>query len=209
MLQATVDYKRRKSADKIVHVNFYKYLFYSTAPGLLSIRAGSLLRNSGGVLRNVQRVLVHPNYNSARSVSDIALLQLSSPLELNNSTIRAVPLASQPLPGRTPIQVSGWGNIRTRGPLAAQLKYINTRSITNRNCRRLLSDITNTVLCLRSNRGVGVCFGDSGGPAYNRNADRLVGVVSFGVPPCGSNAPSGFGKISFHYAWLSRNADIQ
>ena len=174
---------------------------------MLSIRAGSVLKDSGGVLRNIYRILIHPNYNSATSVSDIALLHLSTPLELNNGNIRAVPLASQPLAAGSSIYISGWGHIRNGGPLGTQLKYVSAQSITSKRCRQLLGRTTKSLLCLRSNQGTGVCVGDSGGPAYNRNANRLVGVISFGVPPCGTYAPSGFAKISYHYSWLRANSD--
>jgi secreted trypsin-like serine protease len=49
---------------------------------------------SGNQTRNGLRVIVHPNYDSNTLSNDIALIKLSSPLDVTNSSIRTICLPS-------------------------------------------------------------------------------------------------------------------
>ncbi len=60
----------------------------------IKIYAGSIRLRSGNQNRVASRVIMHPFYQSARYENDIALLQLSSPLTMNDSNIGVICIPS-------------------------------------------------------------------------------------------------------------------
>jgi secreted trypsin-like serine protease len=56
----------------------------------ITIYAGSILRWSGSQNRVASHIFVHPNYNSVSYVNDIALLHLTSPLIMSDSSVSAI-----------------------------------------------------------------------------------------------------------------------
>ncbi|XP_070143158.1 hypodermin-A-like [Drosophila kikkawai] len=81
----------------------------------LSVRAGSALKNFGGQLVSVDRVILHQDYVSSTDTleNDIAVLFLASPLELG-PTVQPIKLAEEsPEPG-TNVLVTGWGALHDR-----------------------------------------------------------------------------------------------
>lgn len=64
----------------------------------------------------VSRVLPHPNYYTAQSGADIALLELQDPVNVS-SHVHAItlPPASETFPAGTPCWVTGWGDLDNRG----------------------------------------------------------------------------------------------
>ena len=51
------------------------------------------------------------------------------------------------------------------------------------------------------NGGKDTCSGDSGGPLYDRNAERLVGITSWGSG-CGTTLPAGYARIADQFEWI-------
>jgi secreted trypsin-like serine protease len=60
----------------------------------INVYAGSNDLWSGNQIRNGLRVIVHPNYDPNTLSNDIALIKLSSPLDVTNSSIRTICLPS-------------------------------------------------------------------------------------------------------------------
>jgi secreted trypsin-like serine protease len=60
----------------------------------INVYAGSNNFWSGNQIRNGLRVIVHPNYDSITLSNDIALIKLSYPLEVTNSSIHTICLPS-------------------------------------------------------------------------------------------------------------------
>jgi secreted trypsin-like serine protease len=60
----------------------------------ITIFAGSTLRFSGTQTSIGSNLIVHPSYNHNTYVNDIALLQLASPLSLNDPYVSAICLPS-------------------------------------------------------------------------------------------------------------------
>ena len=58
------------------------------------VYAGSNIYLSGSQNQTVSEIIVHSNYNSAKLVNDIALLRLSSPLDMNDPAVSSICLAS-------------------------------------------------------------------------------------------------------------------
>lgn len=167
------------------------------------MRAGSSRLYTGGVYVSVAETKVHPQYRSF--VNDVALLRLSAKLSFN-SRIKAISLASTEPPSGSAVTISGWGRVRTSGELPTRLKYNTLRSLSNAQCKRLISDVDPTTLCLSHTIGNGACYGDSGGPGvYN---GQLVGLSNYGINGCGSSYPDGYAKIPSFRNWLRQNSDL-
>ena len=54
-----------------------------TSPSVATVTIGSIFLNSISQKRSLQSVTIHPNYSSLDLVNDIAILKLSSPIDLN------------------------------------------------------------------------------------------------------------------------------
>ena len=86
------------------------YLAYNSADAKgLSVRLGSLRKDSGGSLIVVSHYIKHPSFTRATMDYDIALVFTSSDIPIDGSTVKAVTLATaEPLLG-TNLTVTGWG----------------------------------------------------------------------------------------------------
>ncbi|XP_030566121.1 serine protease SP24D-like [Drosophila novamexicana] len=174
-----------------------------TPASVLSIRAGSLDRFSGGMLVNVAEVLVHEDYNSFWN--DMALLRLEKAL-VYSSQIRAIPLASVETPVASQVIISGWGLLSTNGDLPRQMQWNTLSSISRLSCITAIGVYRESMLCLAHEQGNGACNGDSGGPAIFNG--ELVGVAGFVVDGCGSANPDGYAKVFYHREWIIEHAHL-
>ena len=64
-------------------------------PSNIMIHVGSLYLQYSSQQRTVRRIISHPNYNSGNYVNDIALIQLSSPLDINDPNLAKICLPSK------------------------------------------------------------------------------------------------------------------
>ncbi|KAH8325996.1 hypothetical protein KR067_012127, partial [Drosophila pandora] len=135
----------------------------------LTIRAGSSLKNYGGQLVNVSKIILHEKYNHTTVVNDIAIFQLEEPLDTTNPAIQPIELAEEsPKPG-TNVLVSGWGSM-TNKPFTFYpeiLLGVNLTIVDTVSCRKSYIEgnytFPETVVCAHQ-CGKGHCYGDSGGP---------------------------------------------
>ncbi len=138
--------------------------------------------------RTVQSVLIHPNYDSTRHDSDLALLKLSTPATLGNGVHFIYPITeSVALTATAPsttATVTGWGRTTEGGSLAQQLMEVTLPLISNELCNFSYGIITDNMLCAGYEEGgYDACQGDSGGPLVvpvGEDQWTLAGVVSFG-----------------------------
>jgi secreted trypsin-like serine protease len=118
-----------------------------------------------------------------------------------------------------PGSLSGWGSTGgNTAPNILQKAILSTISITT--CRDAINSLNlNGDLVDYTNfctgpltGGLSACSGDSGGPLIQRvnNVDILVGIVSWGITPCGTRgAPSGvFKRVSAYHNWIRDNTGI-
>ncbi|XP_062137430.1 hypodermin-A-like [Drosophila sulfurigaster albostrigata] len=171
------------------------------------VRVGSSISNNGGSVIKVAKITVHDHYiniNNKKAEYDIALLLLSSPLEMG-PTVKAIPLAeSVPNDGAT-VLVSGWGRTETE-PVAKYLKSVYVNIVNREECARAYNtEIIKATICAAS-PWKGFCRGDSGGPlTYN---GKLVGIVSFGpTKPCGNpSLPGVYTDVVELRKWIEEEA---
>ena len=116
------------------------------------------------------------------------------------------------------MDVTGWG-LTTEGSAPAVLQEAQIPIVSNEDCEKNYSKIgsgvclTKRKLCAGPEIGYeATCPGDSGGPGLLFDEDSRayqVGIVSYGVPPCGPNGlfrirnlPGVFTRVTEYLDWI-------
>lgn len=188
-----------------------------TAASTMRIAAGmSKLSqaSSGGQIRNVAKKIEFSGYSDASKGKDIALLQLSSPLDLSGPNARAIPIVTEQLaatltaPGVV-ATVSGWGTLASDGNSPDNLQRVSVPIITNAKAQSAYSQETITDDQLPAgdmvNGGKDSCQGDSGGPLVvpdGAGGVRLAGVVSWGYGCADKAYPGMYARVSTFASWI-------
>uniref|UniRef100_A0A1I8N1Z8 Peptidase S1 domain-containing protein n=1 Tax=Musca domestica TaxID=7370 RepID=A0A1I8N1Z8_MUSDO len=176
----------------------------------LSILAGiNDLRSKDGSRSQVTAIDVHKNYVPLKS-SDIAILNIDPPLKLDGKRIEKINFSNpEKVGGKQPVRLSGWGSVHHfgNGILARypkRLQLLNYETITNEQCKQIMSDLSDTEICARERFGKGACNGDSGGPLVMQKDDSLtqVGIVSYGTAFCASSAPDVYTRVTEFDDWI-------
>ncbi|XP_043231310.1 uncharacterized protein LOC122386302 [Amphibalanus amphitrite] len=181
------------------------------------------LNESKQEFRRVSRVIVHPLYDSSRNQHDIALLQISKPVNFSGA------IAPACLPKRprtftdTDLNISGWGvvsfNGSRRGPTSFVLKTTTAKGVDRAACDKTWDDfdnpgtvyrelphLTENQACVGNSPGA-ACFGDSGGPITTQEESgrfTVLGAVSFGPPLCkvGGKFPTIYSRVAAYLGWI-------
>ncbi|GJQ76901.1 hypothetical protein Trydic_g17529 [Trypoxylus dichotomus] len=160
---------------------------------------------------SVQEVIVHPDYNHAHGLNDIALLRLKKPAVLS---FYVTPIC---LNTNTDIQdkliVGGWGYINETTEETSrflQKAYVFPYELDKCNETYFNSPRSRTILpmhlCARylGRLPQNTCKGDSGGPMQIEKYGRkpfLVGITSFGRA-CAGPTPSVYTRVSEFVDWI-------
>ncbi|XP_018364198.1 PREDICTED: chymotrypsin-1-like [Trachymyrmex cornetzi] len=172
------------------------YEDFKVATGSVSITAGEL--------HNVEKIIVHPQYSDKYEdawKNDIAVIKLASPIQYNQFQ-KPIPLVkSEPLPGQI-CSLSGWGRIRTNGPLPSILQKMVQIVVTRDQCQKQNPDVplTGSHLCMLNRSGIGACQGDSGGPLICGGVQ--TGVTSW-VAPCAKGYPDVYTDVYYHHTFIN------
>ena len=136
---------------------------------------------SGSITRNVDQVIIHPQYSSWSLDNDYALLHLSQPV----TNFEPIQLCTDTDHDEEPVMstVMGWGATQSGGWGSSVLLEVDV-PIDDSCGNYSNSDITNNMVCAGDNNGgEDSCQGDSGGPLIMTNDDseyELIGIVSWG-----------------------------
>ncbi|XP_034473364.1 trypsin alpha-3-like [Drosophila innubila] len=137
--------------------------------------------------------------------NDIALLQLNTPLELDDR-VKIISLASsEPKDGATGI-VSGWGTTESEyQPL--RLKSVNVTIVPREECSQAYVDIMriNAEEICAADPGKDSCSKDSGGPLVHNN--ELVGIVSLGKGCADPQYPGVYVNVAVMRKWIEKGAN--
>lgn len=173
---------------------------------MLTIHAGSADQTDDNVGQRIQGtspsgtpILIHPNYDGNTLENDIALIQLSQPLQFNqyiapieyanscNTALSDIDAPTDGSPGPSAF-LTGWGATCNNCPTSALLYGVSIPLINRNTAMNLNSQedpfnhttvISNNMLAFHQ-IGSSVGFGDSGGPAViNKNGHKIaIGIAS-------------------------------
>uniref|UniRef100_A0A3Q4N0Z4 ST14 transmembrane serine protease matriptase n=1 Tax=Neolamprologus brichardi TaxID=32507 RepID=A0A3Q4N0Z4_NEOBR len=152
--------------------------------------------------RKLKRIIPHPLYNQMTSDYDIALLELSEPLQFAN-TIQPIclPDSSHVFPAGMSCWVTGWGALR-EGQAAQILQKALVKIINDSVCDVVTEgQVTSRMLCSGYlSGGVDACQqGDSGGPlaCFEESGKWFqAGIVSWGEGCARRNKPGVYTRVT-------------
>ncbi|XP_060636575.2 serine protease 27-like [Anolis sagrei] len=187
---------------------------------LLLFGAYELLNLSNDVgVRRVKRIILHNDYNGDDDSSgDVALLQLSSPVDFTNNILPAcLPESSAEFYANTDCWVTGWGNTQYEVPLnkPMTLQEVNLPLIKRETCnsyynKRPVQGLSSNpvkadMFCAGYERGgKDSCQGDSGGPLVCKVQESWfqAGIVSWGVGCAKPNYPGVYASVPYYSTWI-------
>ncbi|CAD1470977.1 unnamed protein product, partial [Heterotrigona itama] len=164
------------------------------------------------VTRNVRRVIVNRGYNPTTFESDLALLELESPIQFD---VHIVPICMPEdgidFTGRM-ATVTGWGRLKYNGGVPSILQEVQVPIIKNSVCQEMFQTgghsklILDSFLCAGyANGQKDSCEGDSGGPLVMQRPDGrwfLVGTVSHGITCAAPYLPGVYMRTTYFKPWL-------
>lgn len=116
----------------------------------LTVRAGSSIRNSGGVVVSLEAYHQHPSYDYWYIDYDISILHFASELSFGSSinTI-ALPSLNQEIAAGTPAVVTGWGSTVEGGSLPLQLQAVEVPIVSLDDCKAAYGSaaVTDRMIC--------------------------------------------------------------
>ncbi len=182
-------------------------------PGQVIITAGTNRLVDGAVRRNVNRIIVHRNYNTQNQDNDIALMELRDPLP-TGLQIKKLDLLTvgeeSGLTDTSVLTVTGWGATTEGGNVVRDLRYLDElpfvpRAICN-STQAYDGRITENMLCagVRSG-GKDSCQGDSGGPlTFGKEASpKLAGIVSWGDGCARPDKVGVYTRVANYVDWIN------
>ena len=135
---------------------------------------------TGAVTKNIDDIIVHPQYSGWSLDNDYALLHLSSPV----TTFEPIQLITDNSHDDEPVMATtmGWGATSSGGWGSNVLMEVDVP--IDESCGNIGNEVTNNMVCAGDwNGGEDSCQGDSGGPLFMTNDDgeyELIGIVSWG-----------------------------
>nr|XP_046172952.1 ST14 transmembrane serine protease matriptase b [Oncorhynchus gorbuscha] len=170
--------------------------------------------NKWTLKKNLKQIIQHPGYHAQTYDNDIALMELDSPVTLNqNIWPICLPTARHYFPAGKPVWITGWGTTREGGFEASMLQKAEVRIINATVCNTLMEgQTTSNMLCAGVlDGGVDACQGDSGGPLSSmENSGRffLAGVVSWGDGCARRNKPGVYTQVTKYRDWIKQKTGV-
>ncbi|OKI11664.1 trypsin [Streptomyces sp. CB02056] len=176
-----------------------------------TVRIGSAHRDSGGSVRNVERVVVHPGFGFGDGATrpnhdDLALVRLDRP-----AAGQPIRIADHPGTPGTPTRLLGFGTVvdtqdYQQMVFPDRLQELPSRIGAPADCAPGYADPTRLCTLSRVPQAM-ACFGDSGGPQIQRGRGgrwELVGTTSGpGAPgvPC-ADGPGLYTDVPAYAPWI-------
>ncbi|KAF4092943.1 hypothetical protein AMELA_G00025940 [Ameiurus melas] len=189
------------------------HCFQSTTASEITIYLGmENLIDPNRSQRNTSNIIIHKDFNHTTLTNDIALVQLSSSVNLNDYVMPVCLAASRSsFPGGTNVWVTGWDKTSSNNTVLPQtLQEVEVSIVSNSNCTNIYTSglITDNMMCAGlAQGGKDICQGDSGGPLVVKLKGTWIqaGIVSFtsnqgcAVP----GIPSGYTRVSKYQDWIN------
>ncbi|CAF1514808.1 unnamed protein product, partial [Didymodactylos carnosus] len=182
-----------------------------------TVSVGKHQLSRSGQIRSISKVFVHPYYKKSTFENDIAVLQLSSPLNLSDPLVSKICLpnltetTSFDVPEyprvNSSLVVVGWGRLLFRNDsLPDILQQVTVRAISKNHhmCSESIQNPDIQFCAGIDNGGKDSCQGDSGGPLmlFSNNRWELVGIVSFGNECALPNHAGIYTRVAAYQNWI-------
>ncbi|CAL4061383.1 unnamed protein product, partial [Meganyctiphanes norvegica] len=192
-------------------------LKYRIFPGLVTVLLNEhrIAVEDGETWHAVRQIIVHPMFKSFRKGYDVALLELSEPINFNLSDTRPVCL---PTPGQdyeeADAKVMGWGKTSWDESPSKVLLEVTIPILNITQCSLVYPGLglMHTMICAGSpHNGTGICRGDSGGPMITHEDGHFVqiGIASFGRARTelhdGCSSAAVFTRVTAVLDWIINN----
>jgi len=180
----------------------------------LRVGAGSSRLSSmrtTGQIRSVSQIVRYPSYVTPERGKDVALLKLSTPLDLSGPNAKAIGVvtaaeASTWTATGAAVVVSGWGTTSAGGGSpdnlrAATVNVVSQSTLTSQYGSTITADQLGAAAA-----GKDSCQGDSGGPlvATVGGVKKLAGVVSWGNGCADPRFAGVYARASAFESWITQ-----
>ncbi|KAJ9598818.1 hypothetical protein L9F63_026647, partial [Diploptera punctata] len=172
-------------------------------------KTGGLPKESNGI-----HLGIHHSQNARFHGRSLEGIRIEEPLKILLKIVVELLLNNGVVISGTSI-LSGWGSTSTTSTasMPAILQTAQLPIVEYNQCLATYgsdSPLDPTNVCTGPlSGGMGACSGDSGGPLVQVKSDgsrEIIGIVSWGVIPCGSsNAPSVYVRVSAFIDWINNN----
>ncbi|XP_075399005.1 serine protease 38 [Tenrec ecaudatus] len=157
----------------------------------------------------LNKVIIHPTYKLYHPVgSDVALVQLKSPLEFSASVFPVCLATTEVTDWKLNCWATGWGLSQPKGTPSEILQEARLTLIPRNVCRLLYGTpytIRHDMLCAGNIINTKtVCEGDSGGPLVCEinQVWQQVGITSWGRGCSHPMFPGVFANVSYFFPWI-------
>jgi secreted trypsin-like serine protease len=174
----------------------------------VKVKANATDYTHSGIWTEIERIVVHEQYDPSTNEHDLALVELKVPTA---GSVIVLASASLTVPDGQLLEVTGWGVTAEIATIpSAKLRKAQVPYVDNANCNSATAyngRIKPGMMCAGNREGgIDACQGDSGGPLVWRTAEGpiLVGVVSFG-DGCARKLKYGvYTRVSAYRDWIDR-----
>ncbi|KAL7300640.1 hypothetical protein TKK_0006626 [Trichogramma kaykai] len=166
----------------------------------LKVLTGTSHRSKGGVKHDIERVVIHPNYNNVTRINDISLIKLKEPLQFNESQ-KPISMACARPKTRDVVEISGFGKQGDNRSVSPHLKVAKVLVVDDDKCAKAYDAGYDEKGMFCAGRGMAdACQGDSGGPAVING--QLAGIISGGIGCASVLHPGVYIDISEYHGWI-------
>jgi V8-like Glu-specific endopeptidase len=156
----------------------------------------------------VERVVTRDDYNSQTINNDIAILRLSSDVQMTTNVVPAcLPTNTNNNYVNADAVVSGWGTTSEGGRTSSVLKETTVKIVSQSDSTcRPYGNLPNTKMCAYR-QNTDSCQGDSGGPLVLQEDGRntVVGVVSYGNGCARTGYAGVYARVTNYLDWINTN----
>ncbi|XP_076546997.1 inactive CLIP domain-containing serine protease A3 [Osmia lignaria lignaria] len=168
---------------------------------------------------SVQRVSIHPQFNSVNLQNDVAVITLSGTVPISTSPNINTACLPRAIPAtNTRCWVSGWGKdaFGANGRYQSIMKEVDVSIVGQTTCEAELKrtrlgqsfDLNqNSFLCAGGETGKDACTGDGGSPLVCQSGNdqwQVVGMVAWGIGCATSNVPGVYVNVYNYIPWITQ-----
>jgi secreted trypsin-like serine protease len=179
-------------------------------PAAVTVLVGTTKLDEGGQSVGVSRIFKHEDYDSFNIVNDVAILELATPLQLDEN-VQPITLGvgRNPTAEELKCTISGWGATDSNGfEYPNDLQFLDVTFYTDERCQALWGSYfdADAHMCAGTESGDNACFGDSGGPLVCETEEggrHLFGATSWGSGVCGQpETPTVWTELVNYFDWI-------